>query len=66
MTNFILPNNVSSMNYALKSVPDSPDVTLVNNGYKIHMSFITAKHSDKWVWYTLDKNAHRVQSWLLG
>ena len=26
MTNFILPNNISSMNYALKSVPGSPDV----------------------------------------
>ena len=26
MTNFIMPNNVSSMNYALKSVPGLADV----------------------------------------
>ena len=26
MTNFIMPNNISSMKYALKSVPDLADV----------------------------------------
>ena len=38
MTNFIMPNNVSSMNYALKSIPGLSDVRVPHGDWDGHRS----------------------------